>query len=115
MLSKNCYFLFFKQEKVFNPTNLTFAIVDRLIYASLINGATIALFYGAPSGRSFGEFVRDAGVTMLGVVPTLVKHWINTQCMKGLDWSSLKVFRFSATINIVTVFVFVCLCVPFHN
>jgi acetyl-CoA synthetase len=74
------------------PTNIGWMMGPWLIYASLINGATIALFYGAPSGRSFGEFVRDAGVTMLGTVPTLVKHWLNTQCMKGLDWSSLKVF-----------------------
>jgi acetyl-CoA synthetase len=64
-----------------------------LIYAALINGATIALYYGAPFGRAFGEFVRDASVTMLGVVPTIVKNWINTACMDGLDWSSIKAYR----------------------
>ena len=41
--------------------------------AALLNGATIALFQGSPLGRQFGQFVQAAGVTMLGVVPSIVK------------------------------------------
>lgn len=41
--------------------------------AALLNGATIALLQGSPQGRPFGEFVEAAGVTMLGVVPSIVK------------------------------------------
>jgi acetyl-CoA synthetase len=63
-----------------------------LIYASLVNLATIALYYGAPTGRDFAEFVQDAKVNMLGVVPSLVKAWRNGNCTEGLDWSAIRAF-----------------------
>ncbi|WP_040897556.1 AMP-binding protein [Xenococcus sp. PCC 7305] len=74
------------------PTNLGWMMGPWLIYASLINRATIALYYGAPTGRAFGQFVQDAQVTMLGVVPSLVNTWKTTSCMQGLDWSGIKAF-----------------------
>jgi acetyl-CoA synthetase len=74
------------------PTNLGWMMGPWLIYASLINRATIALYYGAPTGRGFCRFVQDAGVTMLGVVPGLVATWRNTGCIDGFDWSSIKAF-----------------------
>jgi acetyl-CoA synthetase len=74
------------------PTNLGWMMGPWLIFASLINRATIGLFYEAPTGRLFGQFVQDAGVTMLGVVPSLVKTWRASRCMEGLDWSKLKAF-----------------------
>ena len=74
------------------PTNLGWMMGPWLIYASLINRATIALYDGIPTEREFGEFVQSARVTMLGVVPSLVRSWKNTECMKGLDWSAIKAF-----------------------
>lgn len=74
------------------PTNLGWMMGPWLIYASLINKATMALYDGLPTESEFGEFVQDAGVTMLGVVPSLVRAWKNTECMKGLDWSKIKAF-----------------------
>jgi acetyl-CoA synthetase len=74
------------------PTNLGWMMGPWLIFATLINKGTIALFYGAPTGRQFGEFVRDAKVNMLGLVPSIVKRWIDTDCMKGLDWNSIRAF-----------------------
>lgn len=74
------------------PTNLGWMMGPWLIYASLINQATIALYDGIPTEREFGEFVQNACVTMLGVVPSLVRAWKNTGCMKGLDWSAIKAF-----------------------
>lgn len=74
------------------PTNLGWMMGPWLIYASLINKATMALYDGAPTEREFGEFVRDAGVTMLGVVPSLVRAWKNTETMRGLDWRKIKAF-----------------------
>lgn len=74
------------------PTNLGWMMGPWLIYASLINKATIALYYGAPSGREFGEFVQNAKINMLGLVPSIVKSWRSTGCMQGLDWSSIKLF-----------------------
>ena len=74
------------------PTNLGWMMGPWLIYASLVNRATIALYYGAPTGRGFAEFVQDAKVTMLGVVPSLVKAWRNGNCTQGLDWSAVRAF-----------------------
>ncbi|MBD1863203.1 AMP-binding protein [Trichocoleus sp. FACHB-46] len=74
------------------PTNLGWMMGPWLIYASLINQAAITLYYGTPTTREFGKFIQDAQVTMLGVVPSLVTAWKNTDCMKGLDWSTIKTF-----------------------
>lgn len=81
-----------KGEVLAWPTNIGWMMGPWLIFAGLINQCTIALYYGAPTGKDFGEFVRDAKVNMLGVVPSMVKRWIETDCMKGLDWSSIKIF-----------------------
>lgn len=83
-------------------TNLGWMMGPWLIYASLINKATIALYNGVPTGRDFGVFVQNAKVSMLGVVPTLVRAWKNTGCMQGsrhspyavngLDWQAIRAF-----------------------
>ena len=73
-------------------TNLGWMMGPWLIYASLINKATIALYEGVPTGRDFGVFVQNAKVSMLGVVPTLVRAWKNTDCMHGLDWQAIRAF-----------------------
>ena len=74
------------------PTSLGWMMGPWLIYAGLINRATIALFDGVPTGREFGQFVQDAGVTMLGVVPSLVRAWRSSGCMEGLDWTAIRIF-----------------------
>jgi acetyl-CoA synthetase len=74
------------------PTNIGWMMGPWLIFASLINRATMGLYYGAPTGHEFGRFVQEAKATMLGVVPSLVKTWRSTGCLEGLDWSALKVF-----------------------
>ncbi|MFC1713615.1 AMP-binding protein [Candidatus Poribacteria bacterium] len=74
------------------PTNIGWMMGPWLIYASLINQATIALYCGTPTDRGFGQFVQDARVNMLGVVPSLVRIWRSTECMEGLDWSAIKAF-----------------------
>ena len=73
-------------------TNLGWMMGPWLIYASLINKATIALYDAVPTGREFGVFVQNAKVSMLGVVPTLVRAWKNTDCMHGLDWQAIRAF-----------------------
>ena len=74
------------------PSSLGWMMGPWLICASLVNGAAMALYGDAPGGREFGKFVQDARVTMLGVVPALVRAWKNTGCMQGLDWSRIKAF-----------------------
>ncbi len=73
-------------------TSLGWMMGPWLIYASLINNATIALYDGVPTGRNFGVFVQNAKVSMLGVVPTLVRAWKNTGCMHGLNWHAIRAF-----------------------
>jgi acetyl-CoA synthetase len=72
------------------PTNLGWMMGPWLIYASLVNDATMALYDEAPTGREFGEFVRDAGVTVLGLVPSIVAAWRTTGCMDGIDLTGLR-------------------------
>ncbi|MBW4623115.1 MAG: AMP-binding protein [Cyanosarcina radialis HA8281-LM2] len=74
------------------PTNLGWMMGPWSIYASFINQATLALYYGTPTQKEFSQFVRDARVNILGVVPSLVSAWKATGCMAGLDWSAIKAF-----------------------
>jgi acetyl-CoA synthetase len=73
------------------PTNLGWMMGPWLIFASLINGASMALYDDAPTTTGFVEFVEEAGVTMLGVVPSLVAAWRSTAATDGADWSSIRV------------------------
>ncbi|WP_299047506.1 AMP-binding protein [uncultured Polaribacter sp.] len=77
------------------PTNLGWMMGPWLIFATLLNKATIALYYDAPLQSDFGMFVQNAKVSMLGVIPSIVKHWKNSGCMEPLDWSVIK--NFSST------------------
>ena len=74
------------------PSNIGWMMGPWLIYASLINQATMALFYETPTGRAFTEFVRDARVNMLGLVPSMVRAWRVGECTKGIDWSAIRAF-----------------------
>jgi len=74
------------------PTNLGWMMGPWLIFAAFINNATLALYEDSPRDRSFGEFIQDAKITLLGVVPTLVNTWRQSSCMQGLNWHSIKCF-----------------------
>jgi acetyl-CoA synthetase len=74
------------------PTNLGWMMGPWLIFAALINKATIAIYPDVARDRAYGEFVQNAKVTMLGVVPTLVAAWRQSHCMEGLDWQQIKAF-----------------------
>jgi acetyl-CoA synthetase len=80
------------QDVVCWPTNLGWMMGPWLIYATLLNGASMGLYYGAPTGRDFGKFVCSSGISILGVVPSLVKVWKSSQCMEQLDFSGIKCF-----------------------
>lgn len=72
------------------PTNLGWMMGPWLIFATLINKAAIGLYYDAPTGADFGEFVQNGKVTMLGVIPSIVKHWKNSGCMESFNWDAIK-------------------------
>ncbi|KAJ8539881.1 hypothetical protein K7X08_014133 [Anisodus acutangulus] len=74
------------------PTNLGWVMGPVLLYSCFLAGATLALYHGSPLDHGFGKFVQDAGVTVLGTVPSLVKTWKSTGCMKGLDWTRIRTF-----------------------
>ncbi|XP_017983024.1 PREDICTED: probable acyl-activating enzyme 18, peroxisomal [Theobroma cacao] len=74
------------------PTNLGWVMGPVLLFTCFLNGATLALYHGSPLGHGFGKFVQDAGVTVLGTVPSLVKSWKSTNCLEGLDWTKIKCF-----------------------
>ncbi len=74
------------------PTNLGWMMGPWLIYATLINNSTMAIFDGLPSGIEFGEFISQAKVTILGVVPSIVKTWRNTNVIKEEYFTHLKCF-----------------------
>jgi acetyl-CoA synthetase len=74
------------------PTNLGWMMGPWLIFSTFLNRATMALYAQAPTDVSFGKFVQDARVTMLGVVPSLVRTWRASDCMLGLDWTKIRAF-----------------------
>lgn len=74
------------------PTNLGWMMGPWILFAAFINQATLALYTNIPKDKSFGNFVQNAKVTMLGVVPTIVAYWRQTDCMKGLNWDAIRVF-----------------------
>ena len=74
------------------PTNLGWMMGPWLIYASFINNATMALFEGSPMSPDFGQFIQDAQVNMLGIVPSIVRAWKNKGIMEQFDWTAIKCF-----------------------
>jgi acetyl-CoA synthetase len=74
------------------PTNIGWMMGPWLIYATLVNRACIAVYEGVPSGRGFADFVARAGVTVLGVVPSLVRAWRESGACEGVDWTRIRTF-----------------------
>ncbi|MFK5957549.1 MAG: AMP-binding protein [Lutibacter sp.] len=88
-----------KNDVVCWPTNLGWMMGPWLVFTALINKASIALYYGAPMGEGFGEFVQNAKVTMLGVIPSFVKHWKTSNCMENYNWNNIKCFSSTGEIS----------------
>jgi acetyl-CoA synthetase len=82
------------------PSSLGWMMGPWLIFAALLNRATLAVFDGTPTQRGFGVFVQNARVTMLGVIPSIVRAWRDSGCMEGLDWSAIRSFSSSGEARI---------------
>ncbi|CAJ2642049.1 unnamed protein product [Trifolium pratense] len=87
-----CHLDIRKGDIVSWPTNLGWMMGPWLVYASLLNGASMALYNGSPLGPGFAKFVQDAKVSMLGVIPSLVRSWRNANSTSGYDWSAIRCF-----------------------
>lgn len=81
------------------PTNLGWMMGPWLVFSALINQAAIALYSGAPSEKGFGGFVAEAGVTLLGVVPSMVQQWKQSGVMESFDWNALKCFSSTGEVS----------------
>ncbi len=74
------------------PTNIGWMMGPWLIYATLLNSAAMALYEGAPLGPDFTRFVEKAGVSFLGVVPSLVRTWRAAGARQGVDLTGIRLF-----------------------
>ena len=74
------------------PTSLGWMMGPWLIFASLMNRATMAIHEGLPTGAEFPKFVEAAGVSMLGVVPSLVAAWKSGNCLENVSWQGIRTF-----------------------
>lgn len=75
-------------------TGMGWMMAPWLIYAGLINGASIALWEGAMSTKNYAQFLVDTGVTVLGTIPSLVRSWRKTRILENRN---LKIRMFSST------------------
>ena len=81
------------------PTNLGWMMGPWLIFATLMNRATIGLYTDAPTTDGFGRFIQDTKTTMLGVVPTIVAAWRTSGCMEKYDWSAIRCFSSTGEVS----------------
>jgi acetyl-CoA synthetase len=88
-----------KNDVVCWPTNLGWMMGPWLVFAALINKASIALYYGAPTGDDFGKFIQNAKVTMLGVIPSFVKYWKTSKSMEQFNWEAIKCFSSTGEVS----------------
>jgi acetyl-CoA synthetase len=73
------------------PTNIGWMMGPWVLF-QLMNGASIGLFQGVTSTEAFCEFVDEARITMLGVIPSLAKVWQARNATRHCDWSSIRCF-----------------------
>lgn len=62
-----------------------------LIFASLLNKATIALYGGAYSKKEFIDFTQTTQVSILGTIPSVVKSWRAQNFGKIINWN-IRIF-----------------------
>lgn len=74
------------------PTNLGWMMGPWLIFATLINKATISLYCGAPQTKEFAKFINESNTSILGVIPSLVSSWKNNRVLDDISWSNIKLF-----------------------
>ncbi|HEY7699658.1 MAG TPA: AMP-binding protein [Vicinamibacteria bacterium] len=74
------------------PTSIGWMMGPWLIYGSLLNRATMALFSGAPTEPAFARFVREVRVSILGVVPSMVRTWRREGAVTEEDFASVRLF-----------------------
>ncbi len=74
------------------PTSIGWMMGPWLIFASLLNRATMALPGDAPTAPSFARFVREARISILGVVPSMVRTWRSEGSVSEEDFAFVRLF-----------------------
>ncbi len=67
-------------------TGMGWMMAPWLIYATLINKATMALFTGSAVTEQFGKFAESAGITIMGTIPSVVRGWIKNDFISKFNW-----------------------------
>lgn len=88
-----------KGDVVCWPTNLGWMMGPWLVFATLINKGTVALYSGSPLEKGFGKFVEKAEVSMLGLVPSIVNAWKLTGAMEEFDWNAIECFSSTGEVS----------------
>ncbi len=73
------------------PTNIGWMMGPWLIFNAFVNAATMALFEGNPASPEFTNFIGKARVSMLGVIPSLVRTWRRLGIPDDDLWNSVRV------------------------
>ncbi|MEN3040282.1 MAG: AMP-binding protein [Bacteroidia bacterium] len=73
-------------------TNLGWMMGPWLLFSALGHGATLALYEGNPTGSGYCQFIERQKVTILGVVPSLVRRWIESNAWAEADWTGIRLF-----------------------
>jgi acetyl-CoA synthetase len=57
-------------------TGMGWMMAPWLLFAGLLNNATVALYQGAPTTIKYIEFVANNHISILGTIPSVVKQWL---------------------------------------
>ncbi|MCF6807792.1 AMP-binding protein [Thiotrichales bacterium 19S9-12] len=76
------------------PTNLGWMMGPWVTFSSFLHGATLALYDNAPTTLEFAQFMTQARVTKLGVVPSIVSALRNNKVLEdpSVNWQDIKAF-----------------------
>ncbi len=73
-------------------TGMGWMMAPWTIYAAFLNKATLALYVGAHANRSFIDFAREARITILGTIPSIVKAWQAQGIYGSRDFWNVRLF-----------------------
>ncbi len=79
-------------DRVAWPTNIGWMMGPWLIYASLMNEATMVLYEGVPTSQDYVDFLRRQKVTVLGLVPAIVRAWRRSALLGPGDLPDVRIF-----------------------
>ncbi|MCF6776998.1 AMP-binding protein [Thiotrichales bacterium 19X7-9] len=75
------------------PTNLGWMMGPWVSLTALLHGATLALYYAAPTTDVFAQFIENAKVTKLGIVPSIVSALRSKAILDSMiNWGRIQAF-----------------------